>query len=195
MADRIEVIAALGLIQIVFPEFTTTDHTIDLYARLLEDIDGAVLAQAVDQCLADPDRKFFPKPGELRGIAAKITAPPKMSGIEAWGELQRELRRCGRYAYLHPSAPKPKFSNPILLQLVEAIGWDRCCDMPMDNDYIQPQFIKNFEELAKQEAENSKLLPSVREFKQLYRSENVMQLVNTIQVEINKNAEDFEANN
>lgn len=42
------------------------------YARLLDSYPASVLQAAADECLLDPERKFFPKVGELKHICVRI---------------------------------------------------------------------------------------------------------------------------
>jgi hypothetical protein len=94
------------------------DATIELYEQLLLDLPAEPAKAAVLRLLQTS--RFRPTIAEVREAALLVESGPKRTGIEAWGDVTRAIRYVGVYRV-------PKFQDPLVQQLVEAIGWREVC--------------------------------------------------------------------
>ena len=134
----------------------TLDHTLRVYERLLRDVSGEVLEEAALQHVAAS--RFFPTVAELREGALSAGGEALPSAIEAWGEVKRELSRCGRYG-------KPRFQNAIAARIVALLGWVSLCDSG-NEAADRARFLESYEELSRRARDEARRLPEARRLRE-----------------------------
>lgn len=96
------------------------DDALGAYLLALHDLDVDLLRQAATKELRTA--RFMPTPGELRRAALQLVVGRIPSADEAWGEVQRAIRRHGRYG-------RPTWRHSLTAQAVADVGgWRRLCD-------------------------------------------------------------------
>jgi hypothetical protein len=148
----------LQLLIEAYPNANLADKTIPLYARLLADFPEQLLEAACLQHIATS--RFFPTVAELREVALSLYQQAEGSThpepMEAWGLVQREIGRTGRYR-------NPQFADPVVARAVERFGWIRLCDQPIETIGVAcAQFRELYESLLRREQQQARLLPEVR---------------------------------
>ena len=131
-----------------------------LWCELLKDVDGVLLRAAALQHVANS--KWFPTVAELRQAAADIASPNhRMTAMEAWGEVSRQIRSIGSYG-------RPEFSNPLIDRLVDDIGWLNLCHSEMPGA-DRARFIDGYNALLTRERREVMELPQVSEARYRFR--------------------------
>jgi len=132
-----------------------------LWCELLRDMDGGLLRAAALQHVATS--KWFPTVAELREAATDIASPDhRMTAMEAWGEVARQIRSIGSYG-------RPEFSNPLVRRLVDDMGWLNLCtgEMPGAD---RARFIDGYNALLTRERREVMELPQVSEARRRFRA-------------------------
>lgn len=131
-----------------------------LWCEMLGDLPGDVLKAAALQHASSS--KWFPTVAELRGAAFAIAYPQRLTAMEAWGEVARQIRSVGSWG-------KPECSNPITRQLVTEMGWLNLCvsDCPGAD---RARFIEAYNQLVAREKRAVMELPIVSEIRQQIRA-------------------------
>jgi len=162
MATTEDILSIFGLLKANYHYILKhmTDQQISdlqyLWCQLLKDIDGELLRAAVLQHVATS--KWFPTVAELREAAADIVNPNhRMTAMEAWGEVTRQIRAIGSYE-------EPKFTNPLIYRLVGDMGWANLCmsEMPGAD---RARFIDAYNALVARDRRETMELPQVAEIK------------------------------
>lgn len=123
-----------------YPETRVSENTILVYLAALGDIPHADLARALAEHIAHSEK--FPTIAELRRLALAGRYP---SEAEAWAEVKRGFAQFGR-------SGEPQFSNPLIGQAVESIGWRALCDSTQDNEPIdRAHFMRAYRSLVDRE--------------------------------------------
>jgi hypothetical protein len=132
-----------------------------LWCELLRDVDGGLLRAAALQHASTS--KWFPTVAELREAAADIVSPDhRMTAMEAWGEVARQIREIGSYG-------KPEFSNPLIRRLVTDMGWLNLCVSGMPGA-DRARFIEGYNALMLREKRETMELPQVTDARQQFRA-------------------------
>jgi hypothetical protein len=157
MATQIEVAQVVGIISAAYPNFAPSQQTVEVYYQSLHDLNYDELKAATMQSITEAGRKFAPSVGELRGavvsIRKQITGVP--SSYQAWQEVLKQINDNGG------DFGKPVWSNPIVKQAVDALGW-RNLRMSEDGTADRARFIMAYDQLL-QRAENDDIaLPAVK---------------------------------
>lgn len=149
-----EVVKLVGVLVSAFRPRDITPDDVRTYARLLSDVPVEILAVAVEQCANDPDREFFPKPGEIRKYVAMVSESRKPNSAEAWEEVMIAIKRDGFYRH-------PKFDDSILQRAVELMDWQALCSS--ENTVAdRAHFIKLYDGLVAGDKQEKWLLPAAR---------------------------------
>lgn len=112
--------------------------TAEVYKRMILDLDYEVAEQAVARLITTS--KFLPTIAEIRAAAVDMTQGAKRQGGEAWGDVNMEIRRVGRYDL-------PEFNDPLTAEAVNQLGWLSLCDST--NDVAdRARFIELYDGLA-----------------------------------------------
>jgi hypothetical protein len=168
MATQIEVLRILKILGDIYPSFQLNSSAVEVYVQLLADIPGQVLEQAALEHISQST--FFPAIAELRSAAFDIleAADPTPSDYEAWAEVQAEIRRAGH-------CNQPQFSNPLVKQAVELIGWRYLClsDNPVAD---RVHFVKAYQALAERQRKDTRRLQQVAQLIAALKENNPPQL-------------------
>jgi len=142
----------LTVLSAAYPNFAVRPETVQVYARLLGDLDGGVLERAALICISR--YRFFPTVSELREVALSVSAPPPRSGVEAWGDVLREVRRVGYNG-------EPQFDDPAIAAVIEGFGWRNLCldEEPM---VLRAHFLRAYEQCSRRIEEQRRLPQAIR---------------------------------
>ncbi len=136
-----------------YPNTEVTPETIAMYMRLLKDIAPEDLQVVVDQAIATS--KFLPTIAELRDMHHGLRHISRLSWVEAWDSVQREMRRIGSYGV-------PHFDDELTTRAVRAMGWKTLC--ASENAMAdRAQFRDMYNTLLARVDSDQKLLPQARE--------------------------------
>jgi len=102
-----------------YPNAPVTEATSAAYERQLADLDYAAAQAAIERLLNTC--RFLPTIAEIREAATEMTLGPRRLGGEAWGDVNAEVRRVGRYGL-------PSFEDPLTAEAVRQMGWLSLCD-------------------------------------------------------------------
>ena len=156
MATEIEILRVLKILGDVYPSYRLGSSAIEVFVRLLADIPGSVLEQAVLDHISRST--FFPSIAELRSATFNIieASDPIPTEYEAWSEVQAEIHRVGH-------CNLPQFDNPITTQVVEQLGWRYLClsENPVAD---RAHFVQAYQALAERERISAHRLQIVSEF-------------------------------
>lgn len=152
--QNVSIAALVGALAAAFPHATITKETLKVYVQALSDVEPEVLAAAVNQCLAESE--FFPTVAKIRGMCLALTSDVtrQPSGLEAWGEVLRQIGSVGYYE-------KPRFDSPLITKAVNAIGWQSLC-LSENQVADRAHFCKVYDALLKRAEEDLKWLPASR---------------------------------
>jgi hypothetical protein len=144
---------------VLYPDFTRnkTRKTIRLvfeaWCEVFSGADPSLLMYAaklhVTRC------KWFPAISELIDAMAELVQPPHLTGVEAWGEVERQMRHGGH-------AVAPQFSDPLVEHLVQQMGWRNLC-MSETPGLDRKHFIESYDALVRREATLIRVPPEIRE--------------------------------
>lgn len=162
MASYQEVTQVLGVVGAAYPNFKLQKATIDIYARLLEDLDAGMLATAAEQAVAESE--FFPTVARIRekalALAAKAKGTPDQA--QAWENVQAAIRRYGYEEGMRRELHI--FSHANIEATVRMIGWREIClcDESQLNT-LRAQFRDAYQTIERRAAEDARMLPKSRE--------------------------------
>ncbi|WP_434689760.1 replicative helicase loader/inhibitor [Hungatella sp. SB206] len=124
-------------IKTAFPKdyILSTKEQLDWWYELLGDIPfPAAMAALKKYALSN---KFPPTISELRTYAADLMENRIPDADEAWGEVNKAIRR---YGYMNEAAALDNFSDPVR-RAVENIGWQNICQSPYEQvNTLKAQF-------------------------------------------------------
>ncbi len=154
MSTPAEVAKIMAIMALAYPRYELRKESVDVYARLLSDLEVSQLELAAKHIMASST--FFPSIAEWRKAAFDITfnALEMPTPFEAWQIVMGEVRRIGSYG-------RPDISNPIISRAVDAIGWRVIC-LSEEPEYTRAHFVKAYEALLKRAEQEQSLLPDVR---------------------------------
>ena len=145
MATLNEVVSVIGVLKLAYPSFgarLTEDEWAALtrvWHRLLRDIPFDLLDAAAAHYATISGAAFPPSIAELRDTAFKVANPNRMSAEEAWGEVQKAIRRIGFYR-------APEFDDPAISFSLRHSA----------------HFFRIYQAVAERERHNVLMLPEVR---------------------------------
>ena len=156
--ERSEIAKIIGMLALSYPRNTISEKTLEVYVRMLEDLDVFILDQAAKICMVT--KTFFPSIAEIRAAAAEVMA--RATGLpsagEAWGEVQQLIKDEGwRNNYT------PVFSHPAVSKVVGYMGgWETLCGS--ENQIAdRARFIQSYEIEAQREREDVQFLPETHD--------------------------------
>lgn len=118
-----EVTELVAILVAAFPRPPIGEKTIEVYERMLADLDRELAHRAVARLIATA--KFLPTIAEIRAAATELTLGPRRLGGEAWGDVGAAIREFGRYQ-------APEFDDPLTAECVRQLGWLTLCDSTND---------------------------------------------------------------
>lgn len=137
-----------------FPNTQVTVETLAMYDKLLGDIPPLDLQVIVDQAVSTA--RFLPTIGELREMHHNLRNISRISWVDAWGNVGREMRRIGSYGV-------PHFDDELTTRVVRMMGWRTLCSSEQPS-IDRAQFRDMYTALAARDEREQKLLPHVREW-------------------------------
>lgn len=151
-------VKSMMLLKAAFPASKFPPTTEQAYSRLLSDLPDAVLEAA---CLTVSRTweyaSIFPPVAEILKAGRELTTAPSRTGVEAWGDVQNEIRRIGYRGGFDLGNEDPSFDDPLVARIVRGIGWREIC-LTEDVMPARAQFIKAYEN-ATVHADREALLP------------------------------------
>ena len=153
MATKTEINKALLVLAAAYPRFELPQATVEIYCRLLVDLDFDTLKAATLQCATI--HKFFPTVAEIRAAAVELqTMAEGIPGeAEAWGEVINQLRIVGSYGV-------PEFSHPLIVQVVRQLGWINLC-MSENQPADRARFMDAYSDAFNRSRRRAQMLPEV----------------------------------
>lgn len=152
--NKAETIKFLGIIHAFFPNKDESKEQIQAKVNgwhiMLEDMPYDLAEQALKAVLSKT--KFFPTIAEIREEASRIARPMPTAG-QAWEETVNRIRKIGHTG-------KPIFSDPLIGRAAHAMGWMDMCTSE-NIDVVRGQFIKLYNDMAKEEREKTQVPLSV----------------------------------
>lgn len=170
MASKQEIIKALTVLAAAYPRFELPPATVDIYCRLLTDLDFDTLKAATLHCATV--YKFFPTVAEIRQAAVELQTMAQ--GIpeesQAWGEVVEQIRHVGSYG-------SPQFSHPLIEQVVRQLGWINLC-MSENQPADRARFMDAYAQAFRESRRRAQMLPEVLSIvdKKLGAGEQIKQL-------------------
>jgi hypothetical protein len=155
MATPPEIEKALTVLSYAYPNFDLPKETVQIYIRLLADLDFELLKAATLQCATI--NKFFPTVAEIRAAATELQAMAEgvPSGIEAWGQVLRQMRDVGSYG-------RPSFSHPLIDSIVHQFGWKNLC-LSENSVSDRARFLDAYAQALQSENIKHRMLTEVRD--------------------------------
>lgn len=172
MATKLEVAAVLRMLALAYPRYELTNDIVEVYYKLLRDLDGDLLKAAALECATAS--AFFPSVHELRQAAAAITrlAARAPSSAEAWAEilsapadgfhrrLTGEQDSEGRWLI---ELREHRFSHPLVQRVALNLGYpSRFWTDNLAAD--RARFMSAYESEIQAETAAARRLPEVTEF-------------------------------
>lgn len=158
-----ETLAIMGILQIAYPTYyrgvgkEQALAAANLWAEMFADDSPAHVAAAVKALIATDEKGYPPSIGAVKAQLRKITQPPSMAPVEAWGLVWRAIQRSG-----YNSREEFEKLPPTLRRLVGSPDQLKAWSM-MDAGTVQSVIASNFQRSyqarAKQE-EEFQALPS-----------------------------------
>ncbi|HEX7065892.1 MAG TPA: replicative helicase loader/inhibitor [Bacillales bacterium] len=156
---RKEVINLLGIATANFPRLQDKDMkpTAVLWEKSLSDIPYDVAEKAMIKVLST--NKFFPTVSEIREAATQLTQPRTMDAMEAWGLINKAIRKYGHYREGEALRSLPDD----VAQMARQFTWRELC-LNENPDTLRAQFRMAWETQSKRENEMKQLPEDIREF-------------------------------
>ena len=156
MASLEEVTKIIAFLSALWPREPVTTATVKAYAVILADVPGEAVTAAAEAL--GSEATFFPKAAEIRQRAFLLIQGDDLPlAMEGWQQLVDKWG--GRYVEFWP----------LTEQTIRAMGGLRRLGNTTEKDlpFIRAQFIKSFETFRNRQIEDRRMLPSVKEFKQV----------------------------
>lgn len=166
---------SMAILIAAYPGVDIRKPTIELYFKMLGDLDYATMEQAVFKVITDFKADYgnkFPTIAHIREAAAALTAGQFPNGEQAWGMVMAEVRRGVGYPYAGGPGTThvaTTITDPAILESVIAIGgWRLLQESTLEQDIAnRARFVKCYEQMASRRAELERQLPQVREVMRL----------------------------
>lgn len=121
-----------------------------LYRRMLRDLDYPRADAAVTRLVATA--KKMPKISEIRITTMRLSRGREHKGLEAWGDIQKKLRKYGR-----DKVPGKAFviDDPIAARVVDVMGWRYLATAEKESHVSdRSRFSELYDELAAEQVED-----------------------------------------
>lgn len=96
--------------------------------------------------------EWIPSPAKIRALVVAQNHGERRSGVEAWGDVLREVARVGW-------SGSPTWSDPMVASAVGNIGWRAICMAPEGDAATRARFIEVYDSLAEREYRAAQLAP------------------------------------
>lgn len=145
-----------------FPNGNATPATVLVYVERLASIPENELEAVVNQCIDESE--FLPTIAKLKEMHLRMrsgAAPDKAA--EGWLSVTRAMRDPDFYSPSIDETRSPRFRDPIVARVVEAMGWNNL-RMSTNQMADRAQFLKFYESFSRNEISEQRL---TSEFKAL----------------------------
>jgi hypothetical protein len=132
---REETAKVLAYIAAVYPRVEIAEGTLDAWHDLLSDLPFELAMSATKRVLLDQDGPWLPAVGQIRRAALFLANSRLLDPDEAWGEVERAVRKFG---WPRPTEALASMS-PLTRRIVENIGWQEIC-ASQNPDTVRGQF-------------------------------------------------------
>ena len=165
--NKAETAKVLAVLKAAYPSFykgmnrDELTGIVNLWATLFERDEYDAVSAAVMAHIAVDDKGYPPHPGAIRAALVKLTAPDRMSEMEAWQYVTRAMRNSA-----YNSAEEFAKLPPIVQRIVGSAGVLRewaCMDTATVQSVIQSNFMRSFKARAENEREYMAIPANVRE--------------------------------
>ena len=155
MATETDVAAIVGVISAAYPNFSPTEHTVEVYYQALRDMPIDLLRAATWQSVGEPGRKFAPSVGEIRGTAREIQRMIEgiPSSYEAW-EVARKVISGNHNLGMDTI-------HPYIARTIRLLGLQNL-KMSMNQTADRMRFVEAYDQLVEKADDYATLLPEVR---------------------------------
>lgn len=141
--------ALLKMLFGAFPNSSVTKENLAAYTSALSDVPIDELTIVIHQMIREP-LDFVPTPGKIlehwRQAKSPVSPDAAAAGLQS---LRKAIAGVGAWGY-------PKFKDPIVGKVVEAMGWDMiCASENWSTD--RAHFLRLYESFAKQDGNEQRL--------------------------------------
>jgi len=114
-----------ALICMTFPNLGMAEETLDVWAKLLDDVaDRDFMGAVISLCRSE--KQLYPGTNIVALIRERVGGDVQAKSLEALHELEQAMHRVGAYK-------TPKFMDPAITIAVHRLGgWERLCHMEAD---------------------------------------------------------------
>ena len=164
-----ETYAVLVVMFTAFPNSNATPETIIIYAKRLADIPLNELEAIVNQCIDECE--FLPTIAKIKEMHRQMLSDISVDkGAEGWLAVQRAMLDPVNYTP-EPNSFVPKFKDPIVRKVVEAMGWWnlRTSENQMAD---RSQFLRFYESFTRRELANERLSAEYKQLRDMRQEGN-----------------------
>jgi hypothetical protein len=104
-----------------FPAWRVKDETIEMWHRMLQDLDGEIVTEVAMNWIATEERN--PTIAGIRRKCAEVTSNLSPTAFEAWREVNEGLDDHGREFYRNGN----RWSHPLIEDAVKSVGFSALC--------------------------------------------------------------------
>lgn len=157
--------ALLKMLFGAFPNSTASQESLAAYSLVLSDIPIDELTVVIRQIVREPI-DFVPTPGKIlerwRQAKSPVSPDAAAAGLQS---LHKAINGVGAWGY-------PKFKDPIVGKVVEAMGWDMICaseNWATDRAH----FLRLYESFARQDGNEQRLTTEYKALRDEYRQKQL----------------------
>jgi len=132
-------------------------ETYEVYYEMLRDMDYELAFAAAKKAIGEDEYPTLPTIGKLRKAAQSLCTMDRLSAPEAWGLVQKAIRRHGYYGEAEAMALLP----PEVAETAKQMGWAEICHSEKP-DVIRAQFMRMYETTEARKKEVDMLPDDVR---------------------------------
>lgn len=129
----------VALIVSTYPTLVPNNTMIDVWHRLIGDLDANLAQRAVLRVLATQTGSWWPAPGTIRAEAVRLMGDGWPDAEAALGEVLDAVRQWG---YMRPAEALAQLSPPVA-DMVRHLGWQAVCEA--DPDVLRGQWVRLYE--------------------------------------------------
>jgi hypothetical protein len=132
-----------ALICMTFPNLGMNEDALNVWARLLEDLeDNEFMGAVVDLCRNE--KQIYPGTNIVALIRDRVGGDIQAKSLEALHSLEREMRRIGAYK-------TPRFADAAITMAVSRLGgWEHLCHMEADEwKFVKKDFERIYRDTMK----------------------------------------------
>lgn len=134
---KLEAEKFMAALMAAYPVQTIKQETVQVYTRMLMDLDHGAVQQAIPQLISRC--KFFPTIAEITE-AAKGAATGLPALADAWSEVERAMLKTGYYG-------RPSWSHPAIHVAIRGLGgWQEVCRSE-DTIALKRRFTSQYREI------------------------------------------------